>query len=63
MYGNNQIVTYLQNNRILAMKLDHAVAGLTQKVNDQLQVMGAGANRAINYLSCFTDEYYDVCQR
>lgn len=63
MYGNNQIITYLQNNRILAMKLDHAVTGIKQKVTDQLQTMGAGANRAVNYLSCFTDEYYDVCQR
>lgn len=63
MYGNDQIITYLQNNRVLAMKLDHATIGVGQLINDQIQSIGAGANRVINYLSCFTDEYYDVCQK
>lgn len=63
MENNNQIITYLQNNKILALKLDHAVSGVGQQVAEQIKTISAGATRLLYYTSCFTDEYNDVCQR
>jgi len=63
MYGNNEIISYLQANKILALKLDHALTGTGKAVSNQINTIGAGAARALYYISCFTDEYQDVCQR
>ncbi|PCP34678.1 hypothetical protein CQA07_27055, partial [Klebsiella pneumoniae] len=52
---------YLQANNILALKLEHAVAGAEKAVANQIETIGAGAKRALYYTSCFTDEYQDVC--
>lgn len=60
---SDETISYLQANKILALKLDHAVAGVGAAVSDQLDTMGAGAQRALYYTSCFTDEYQDVCKR
>jgi hypothetical protein len=63
MYYRNDVISYLQSNKILATKLDHAVAGVRDAVADQIETIGAGAKRALYYTSCFTDEYQDVCKR
>nr|WP_318380421.1 hypothetical protein [uncultured Enterobacter sp.] len=63
MYYRNEVTSYLQTNRILALKLDHALTGVRKAVSDQLAMTGAGAKRALYYTSCFTDEYQDVCQQ
>lgn len=63
MYGNNEIINYLQANKILALKLDHALTGVGKAVSNQIEAIGAGATRALYYTSCFTDEYQDVCQK
>lgn len=63
MYGNNEIIGYLQANKILALKLDHALTGVGKAVSNQIETIGAGAARALYYTSCFTDEYQDVCQQ
>ncbi|KLW05064.1 hypothetical protein [Enterobacter hormaechei] len=63
MYGNNEIVSYLQANKILALKLDHAVTAVGQNVKTQVNMIGKGATRLLYYASCFTDEYNDVCLR
>lgn len=63
MYYNNEVISYLQSNHILALKLDHALMGVKKAVSNQLETIGAGAKRALYYTSCFTDEYQDVCQR
>lgn len=63
MNGNTEIISYLQSNRILARKLDHAVSGVGEMVSEQLSTIQAGATRALYYLSCLTDEYNDVCQK
>ncbi|QSW35985.1 hypothetical protein KQ929_17940 [Leclercia pneumoniae] len=63
MYYRNDVISYLQSNKILAVKLDHAVAGVKMAVTNQIETMGAGATRALYYTSCFTDEYQDVCKR
>lgn len=60
---SDETISYLQANKILALKLDHAVAGVEAAVSSQLDSIGAGAQRALFYTSCFTDEYQDVCKR
>ncbi|MFP2513658.1 hypothetical protein [Buttiauxella agrestis] len=63
MYYKNQVISYLQSNHILALNLDHALAGVGKGVTNQIETIGAGATRALYYTSCFTDEYQDVCQQ
>lgn len=63
MYGNSEIINYLQANKILALKFDHAVTAVGQQVKNQVDTIGRGATRLLYYTSCFTDEYNDVCQR
>ena len=63
MYYNNEVISYLQANNILALKLDRALTDVGKAVSNQLETIGAGAMRALYYTSCFTDEYQDVCQR
>ncbi|HFZ8994901.1 TPA: hypothetical protein ACIPUI_002033 [Citrobacter freundii] len=59
----NEIISYLQANKILALKLDHALTAVGEMVTEQLKLAGAGATRALYYASCFTDEYQNVCQK
>lgn len=63
MYYSNEVISYLQANKILALKLDHALTGVGKAVSNQIETIGAGATRALYYTSCFTDEYQDVCQK
>lgn len=63
MYYSNEVISYLQANKILALKLDHALMGVGTAVSNQIETIGAGATRALYYTSCFTDEYQDVCQK
>ncbi|HGF3969361.1 TPA: hypothetical protein ACF6VC_003324 [Yersinia enterocolitica] len=63
MSGNNEIISYFQANKILALKLDHALTGVGKAVSNQIETIGAGAKRGLYYTSCFTDEYQDVCQQ
>jgi hypothetical protein len=63
MYYNNEIISYLQSNKILALKLDNALKGVGNAVSNQIETIGSGAQRALYYTSCFTDEYQDVCKQ
>jgi hypothetical protein len=63
MYYSNEVISYLQSNKILALKLNHALTGVGKAVSNQIDTIGAGAKRALFYTSCFTDEYQDVCQQ
>lgn len=63
MYNRNEVVSYLQSNKILALKLDQALASVKGQVENQLNTLGAGATRLTYYTSCFTDEYQDVCKK
>lgn len=63
MYHSDEIIRQLQENKILATKLDNAVAGMRNMVTNQVKTIGAGATRLLYYTSCFTDEYHDVCLR
>lgn len=63
MHYKESIISYFQNNNILAIKLDHAINGVAKAVSSQIETIEAGAKRALYYTSCFTDEYQDVCQQ
>lgn len=63
MFYRNDVINYLQSNKILAQKLDRAVVEVRKAVSDQIETIGAGATRALYYTSCFTEEYQDVCQQ
>lgn len=63
MYNNDKIISHLQTNKILALKLDHAVSDIGAQVASQVQTLGKGATRLLYYTSCFTDEYNDICQQ
>lgn len=39
MYNNNEIISYLQANRILALKLDHTLAGAGKAVSSQIETI------------------------
>lgn len=63
MYYNSEVISYLQSNKILALKFDHVLSGVGDAVSNQIEIIGAGAKRALYYTSCFTDEYQDVCKQ
>jgi len=63
MYDNNDIIGYLQTNKILAIKLEHALTGVGKAVSNQAETIAKGTQRALYYASCFTDEYQDVCKK
>lgn len=63
MYHSEGIISQLQGQKILALKLDRAVRAVGEEVKGHLSNIGAGAQRLLYYTSCFTDEYYDVCTR
>ncbi|PTM36177.1 hypothetical protein DA103_07320 [Enterobacter cloacae] len=63
MCYRDEVISYLQANKILALKLDHALTGVGKAVSNQIETIGAGATRALYYTSCFTDEYQDVCKK
>ncbi len=63
MFYRNEVISYLQTNKILALKLDRALTGVEKAVSNQIESIGVGAMRMLYYTSCFTDEYQDVCQQ
>lgn len=61
MYHSNLIISRIESDRALALKLDHAFAGVMKGVEQQLSTIGAGISRLSYYASCLTDNYKDVC--
>lgn len=63
MYFNDAIITSVQADKILALKLDKAVAEVSKNVASTLKQMGDGVTRASYYTSCFMENYQDVCAK
>ncbi|QKJ87154.1 hypothetical protein PMPD1_2209 [Paramixta manurensis] len=63
MYYSRQVADKLQADRILALQLEKALSGVKDGVVDNLKRMEGGVTRASWYLSCFTENYQDVCSR
>ncbi|MDH0088877.1 MULTISPECIES: hypothetical protein [Enterobacter] len=63
MYYSDSLITSMDANKILALKLDHALTGVKDEVLKQAQLLDDGATRLSYQLSCFTENYQDVCLR
>ena len=50
MYYRNDIIGYLQSNNILALKLDHALAGARNAVANQINRSGRKASTLLHIM-------------
>lgn len=55
------IIKEIDAEKLLALKLEHALIGVKDNVIQQVNQIGDGAMRLAWYMSCFTDNYQDVC--
>ncbi|ROR10004.1 hypothetical protein [Erwinia sp. JUb26] len=63
MYYSDAIVSKMISDDILAKKLDNALVGVKDQVFEQAARIQDGTTRMAYYLSCFTDNYHDVCSK
>ncbi|PNC10521.1 hypothetical protein CK477_15000 [Enterobacter cloacae] len=63
MYYSDSLITSMNAHKILALKLDHALTGVKDEILKQAHHIDDGATRLSYQLSCFTDNYQDVCLR
>jgi len=61
MYYSDSIITSMQAEKILALKLEHALSGVKDNFIEQAKQMSSGAQRLAFYTSCFTENYQDIC--
>lgn len=61
MFSNSDLITKMQADNLLAVRLEKALGGVKDSVLDQARRMRLGAGRLAYYTSCFTDNYQDVC--
>ncbi|MCU5771363.1 hypothetical protein N5923_06720 [Erwiniaceae bacterium BAC15a-03b] len=55
------IITKMQADRMLALRLDRALQGVKKQLLEQAENLEQGITRLLFYSSCFTDNYQDVC--
>lgn len=63
MYYSDSLITSIDAHKILVLKLEHALTGVKDEVLKQAQLLDDGATRLSYQLSCFTENYQDVCLR
>ncbi|MBP2169006.1 hypothetical protein J2125_002198 [Erwinia toletana] len=63
MIENSKIITKMQANKELAVRLEHALKGVKDQVLAQARLLGDAFTRLTWYTSCFTENYQDVCTR
>ncbi|MRS13462.1 hypothetical protein GJV06_00915 [Enterobacteriaceae bacterium RIT691] len=63
MHYNQTIMDRIGSDKDLALRLDHAFAGVKDGAIDALNSMSDGATRILYYTSCLTDNYQDVCNK
>lgn len=63
MYYSKEIIERIGSDKDLAVRLDHAVAGVKDGAIEYLNNLGDATTRLLYYTSCFTDNYQDVCKR
>ncbi|ATA22107.1 hypothetical protein EDC48_110111 [Gibbsiella quercinecans] len=63
MYYSEAIISKMASDKILAGKLADALSGVKEQVIEQASRIQDGATRMLYYMSCFTDNYQDVCSR
>ncbi|HDC4838723.1 TPA: hypothetical protein O8U60_003434, partial [Enterobacter cloacae] len=60
---SDSLITSMDAHKILALKLEHALTGVKDEVLTQAHQINDGATRLSYQLSCFTENYQDVCLR
>lgn len=63
MYYSDSLITSMDAHKILALKLEHALTGVKDEVLKQAHQINDGATRLSYQLSCFTENYQEVCLR
>lgn len=63
MHYSKSIIEKIGSDKDLALRLDYAVAGVKDGVNEYLNNLGDATTRLLYYSSCFTDNYFDVCKK
>lgn len=63
MYHSDLIIKGIQADKLMALQLEKALAGVKDLALTQAGKIGDGATRLLYYTSCFTDNYQDVCAR
>lgn len=61
MIDNYAVITKMQADSLLGVRLDKALAGVKDAVLDQARHVNMGVTRLAFYSSYFTDNYQDVC--
>lgn len=57
MMGNSILITKMQADSLLAVRLEKALVGVKDTMLEQASRMQLGATRLVYYASCFTDNY------
>ncbi|MGL5603292.1 MAG: hypothetical protein ACRDD5_20720 [Silvania sp.] len=63
MFYSDEIISKLQAENILALKIEEALAGVKNQTLETGRQIRNGATRLSYYASCFTDNYQDVCSK
>ncbi|MGY5366809.1 hypothetical protein ACXGQP_05530 [Enterobacter oligotrophicus] len=61
MYYSQSILDSLEAERYLSLQLEKALSGVKENVVAQAKQIGQGVRRLTWYVSCFMDNYQDVC--
>ncbi|MCU5772085.1 hypothetical protein N5923_13880 [Erwiniaceae bacterium BAC15a-03b] len=61
-YSNRQIITSLEADRYIALRLKRALGGVGEQMVKQGNMIADAFTRLTWYISCLTDNYQDVCQ-
>ncbi|ATA25811.1 hypothetical protein BIY26_14870 [Brenneria goodwinii] len=63
MYHSDLIIRDMQAGKLMALQLEKALSGVKVQVLEQADKIGDGATRLLYYLSCYTDNYQDICAK
>lgn len=63
MYHSDLIIRDMQADKLMALQLEKALSGVKVQVLEQADKIGDGATRLLYYLSCYTDNYQDICAK
>ncbi|EOZ9570691.1 hypothetical protein ABLD45_RS02945 [Enterobacter hormaechei] len=63
MYYSEEIIKQLGTDKELAVRLDKALIGVKEGVQDYVNGLGDATTRLLYYTSCLTENYQDVCKK
>jgi hypothetical protein len=62
-YSNYYIINWMEADKELAIRLEHALKGVKDEVLEKGQQLSDAFTRATWYTSCLTENYQDVCSK